>query len=173
MRVAVHGVALTALAATALASSSLSATPTRKVAKRHNNFVSTSDGKFHLGGKCFFHISTTAYWLAQLSDDDITTTLTAINATGIKVVRTWAFNDVTEIPPNNGTYFQLLANGTVTINDGPTGLQRLDKVISEAEKLGLKVQLTLTNNWNALPDTSSASLDFPSGFLSNAYGGMD
>ena len=46
MRAAVLlGVALNALTAHALS-------PTPTVVKRHNNFVSTSDGKFHLGGKC-------------------------------------------------------------------------------------------------------------------------
>ncbi|EJD44058.1 glycoside hydrolase [Auricularia subglabra TFB-10046 SS5] len=173
MRAAALGVALGAVSAWA----SLEPTRTQPAAaaldKRHNNFVAIKDGKFTLGGNPFFHLSTTAYWLAQLSDDDITATLKTINDTGFKVVRTWAFNDVTEIPPNNGTYFQLLANGTATINEGPTGLQRLDKVVTEAEKIGLKLHLTLTNNWSALKNLESASLDFPNGFLSNNYGGMD
>jgi mannan endo-1,4-beta-mannosidase len=36
----------------------------------------------------------------------------------------------------------------VTINQGADGLQRLDKLISTADKYGVKLLLTLTNNWN-------------------------
>lgn len=50
MRAVALGVALNALAAAAL--SPLTGTPTRTVTKRHNNFVSVNDGKFHVSGKC-------------------------------------------------------------------------------------------------------------------------
>lgn len=33
------------------------------------------------------------------------------------------------------------------LNDGPQGLQRLDNVISEAEKHDIKVIVAFTNNW--------------------------
>lgn len=36
------------------------------------------------------------------------------------------------------------------LNDGPQGLQRLDKVIETAGKYGIKVILAFTNNWYAL-----------------------
>lgn len=77
-------------------------------------------------------------------------------------------------------------NGTVTINTGVNGLQRLDKILTSAKANGLRVQLTLTNNWNPLRPTSSTLNDtlakrdatttnvtHPPGFLSNDYGGMD
>lgn len=135
-------------------------------------FVTTQDGQFFLDGKPFNHVATTAYWLAQLSDADLNTTFAAMNATGIKVVRTWAFNDVLEPPADNTTvFFQLLnPNGTATVNTGPNGLQRLDKVLETADAFGMKVQLTLTNNWNPEREANST---LPPGFLSNDYGGMD
>jgi mannan endo-1,4-beta-mannosidase len=104
-----------------------------------------------------------------------------ISDTGIKVVRIWAFNDV-EIIPESGTWFQLVQNGTTTINDGPNGLQKLDTVIQMAEQQGLYVIMSLTNNWNPVPNTTStgtatpdvlASVTFPRNTLSNDYGGMD
>ncbi|KAG2077927.1 hypothetical protein BDR04DRAFT_968615, partial [Suillus decipiens] len=70
-----------------------------------------------------------------------------ISDTGIKVIRIWAFNDV-DIIPESGTWFQLVQNGTTTINDGPNGLQKLDTVVQMAEQQGLYVIMSLTNNWN-------------------------
>lgn len=62
----------------------------------------------------------------------------------------WSLSDVTTIP-ENGTWFQLIANGTTTLNTGANGLQRLDTVIQLAEKHNIFVLLSLTNNWNPLP----------------------
>jgi hypothetical protein len=92
------------------------------------------------------------------------------------VVRTWGFNgdpvsplsrwtccstipfltDVTTIP-ENGTWFQLIGNGTTTVNNGPNGLQRLDTVVKLAEKHGIFLQLALTNNWNPLPEVDKTT----------------
>jgi mannan endo-1,4-beta-mannosidase len=85
--------------------------------------------------------------------------LTHVKNTGLKVVRTWAFNEKNEtfisggLPQYGGEgagvspiYFQWWVNGTATINYGPTGLQGLDQVVQAAEELGLKLIMTLTNN---------------------------
>jgi len=95
------------------------------------------------------------------------------------VVRTWAFNDVRK-KPLSGTYFQILQDGTATINEGLDGLQRLDKVVAAANKYDLKILFTLTNNWNPQREEPSVSFKrwndqevLPRGYLSNDYGGMD
>jgi mannan endo-1,4-beta-mannosidase len=95
--------------------------------------------------------------------------------------------DVTEIPVN-GTWFQLIKNGTTTINDGPNGLQKLDKIVQFAEEAGVKIIFSLTNNWNPLPLVDNSTLfnntaaltrrditfgtnnSLPRNFLSNDYG---
>ena len=51
----------------------------------------------------------------------------------------------------NGTWFQLIANGTTSVNTGPNGLQKLDQVLAAAEANDVVVILSLTNNWNPLP----------------------
>ncbi|TFK42587.1 glycoside hydrolase family 5 protein [Crucibulum laeve] len=155
-----------------------------------SNFVTTSpDGQFMVNGSAFSFVGTNAYWLHALnSDDDIDRTLQNISMRGIKVVRTWAFNDVSAIP-ENGTWFQLIVNGTTTINNGTNGLQRLDKVVELAQKHGIYLLLSLTNNWNptifdnantsftplgVLRDaTNSTNVTLPRNTLSNDYGGMD
>jgi mannan endo-1,4-beta-mannosidase len=113
-------------------------------------------------------------------------------------VRVWAFNDV-EVIPENGTWFQLInSNGTTTINNGTNGLQKLDMVLDNAQRFGIYVLLTLTNNWAPLAtdnltdsitslENSVQSRGFqnraavdpaqntsrPRNFLSNDYGGID
>jgi mannan endo-1,4-beta-mannosidase len=86
--------------------------------------------------------------------------LTQASKAGLKVIRTWAFNEknATFVPgglPMYGgegagvspIYFQSWENGKATINYGATGLQALDKVVKIAEQTGIKLILTLTNNW--------------------------
>jgi mannan endo-1,4-beta-mannosidase len=129
----------------------------------------------------------------MLDDAELDAAFSKIKDAGIRVVRTWAFNDVSQ-KPATGTYFQvclpyahslqvpfdrgrkILKDGKATINQGADGLQRLDKLVGTAEKYGLKLILTLTNNWNPerpQPAASVARRDnegFPRGFLSNDYG---
>jgi mannan endo-1,4-beta-mannosidase len=113
------------------------------------------------------------------SDEDMDRTFHDIATAGLSVVRTWAFNDVSQKPPA-GTYFQILQGGQATINEGADGLQRLDKVVATAKKYDVKLIFTLTNNWN--PEREEPATPFkrwndnpplPRGYLSNDYGGMD
>ncbi|OJA10277.1 hypothetical protein AZE42_08686 [Rhizopogon vesiculosus] len=160
----------------------LAVTPSRTIAKRDpTSFVSSTSSGFSVNGSSLRYVGTNLYWLPTLeSNDDIWNVLANISSLGIKVVRLWAFNDVETIP-DTGTWFQLVQNGTTTINDGPNGLQKLDTVIQMAEQQGLYVILSLTNNWNPVPNTTTtgnstqvlASTDTPRNTLSNDFGGMD
>ncbi|PFH54361.1 glycoside hydrolase family 5 protein [Amanita thiersii Skay4041] len=162
-------------------------TKTRRNNGPAKEFVTlASDGRFMFNGSEFPLIATTAYWLPALNSvDDIDHTLANISAAGFNTVRIWAFNDVSTIP-ENGTWFQLIANGTTTINNGTNGLQKLDQVVQLAEKHKLFLLMSLTNNWN--PQPTDSIVDSPIGFsardvtntttrsrnvLSNDYGGMD
>jgi mannan endo-1,4-beta-mannosidase len=130
------------------------------------------------------------------TDMDLDLTFHDIATAGFKVVRTWAFNDVPK-KPSSGPYFQvsfnpfqsslsdtrekILDGGRATINEGADGLQRLDKVVAAAEKYGIKLIFSLTNNWNPerpLNNTAwnrreNAKVGFPRGYLSNDYGMFD
>ena len=81
--------------------------------------------------------------------------LTAAKEAGLKVFRTWGFNDknVTYVPGGLPQYggegagdteivFQRFANGTSTINIEP-----FDKVVDAATKVGIKLLVAFTNNW--------------------------
>ncbi|KAH7889702.1 glycoside hydrolase family 5 protein [Phlebopus sp. FC_14] len=182
---------LSVLLSTYLVSTAAVTTPSRTIAKRNSSpFVSTDGASFVVNGSDFKYIGTNAYWLPVLNtNDDIWYSLGNISALGVKVVRVWAFNDVDTIP-ENGTWFQLVRNGTVTINDGPNGLQKLDTIVQMAEQHGLYVILSLTNNWYPLPlfnnsisainstiftrdITPGTNNSLPRNYLSNDYGGMD
>lgn len=70
--------------------------------------------------------------------------------------------------PEQGTWFQLIAaDGTTQINTGPNGLQKLDTVFRFAKKHNIYILLTLTNNWNPLPDGTASPVR---NSLSNDYG---
>jgi len=183
---------LGAIAGAAASNPSRTVPPLKRQDDDSVQFVSTRDGKFTVGNDPLKFVGTNAYWLHTLNtDQDIDNTLADISQSGVKVVRTWAFNDVTTVP-DSGVYFSVVnPNGTVTVNDGPNGLQKLDKVVELAEKHNLYLLLSLTNNWNpnsveeeevgAGPDRRSDmtigrradGTPLPRNTLSNDYGGMD
>lgn len=148
----------------------------------------------------FKFIGTNAYWLQSLNtEQDIINTLSNISAANISVVRTWAFNgslscfdsnyqnlnlkaDVNSIP-ENGTWLQLITNGTQTINNGTNGLQKLDLLVKHAQNMGIYLLFSLTNNWNPDPLLDNLTISvtrrdvtfgtnntLPRNFLSNDYG---
>jgi len=123
------------------------------------------------------------------TDDDIRKPLANMSNSGVSVVRTWAFNGANNCPvvlqvlrflpfgqidvctvPDSGGWLQLIKDGNTTVNTGPNGIQRLDKVIKFAKEYNIYVQFSLTNNWfptvNAHPD----SCPLPRNYLSNDYG---
>ncbi|RXW15161.1 hypothetical protein EST38_g10695 [Candolleomyces aberdarensis] len=142
-------------------------------------FVTAGNGIFQLNGKYFRFYGTNAYWAHMTTDYDLDMTFHDMATIGFKVVRTWAFNDVPN-KPQSGPYFQILNGGKATINEGADGLQRLDKLVAAADRYGIKLILTLTNNWNPerqMPAVAwnrrENSKELPRGYLQNDYGGID
>ncbi|KAK2766122.1 hypothetical protein FQN54_007637 [Arachnomyces sp. PD_36] len=90
-------------------------------------------------------VGTNAYWLPFLTDDaDVDKTFQALNDAGLKVVRTWGFNDATDC---NEVHFQCWSGSTPTINTGANGLQRLDSVVRSAEAHDVQLIIPFVNNW--------------------------
>lgn len=90
---------------------------------------------------------------------DVELGMKAAKNAGLKVFRTWGFNDMNATFNPNGlpkyggegagpsrVYFQSWDDGKPTINYGPTGLQAFDKVVRAAENTGIKLVVALTNN---------------------------
>ncbi|KAJ7679667.1 mannanase [Mycena rosella] len=110
-------------------------------------FVKTSGTKFTLNGAPYTLFGTNAYWLALggYSTTDINKAFSDIAASGATTVRTWGFNEVTSA---NGIYFHLWSGKTATVNTGSNGLGMLDTVIAAAKAHGLRLIISLTNNWS-------------------------
>lgn len=114
---------------------------------------------FEYEGKPFCFAGANNYYLSYKPRPVVDAVLEAAAAMDLKVLRLWAFLDrgaldgsVPDLmgePGKDGVYFQYWDAGAKrpSYNDGPNGLERLDYVVSKAEKLGLKLILVLTNNW--------------------------
>ncbi|KAI0756630.1 glycoside hydrolase [Daedaleopsis nitida] len=117
------------------------------------DFVTTNGRKFELNGKPFAFVGANSYWLPLLtSQADVENTFKSMQQAGVKVLRTWGWNALngTELEgalESGLTYYQVWNGTDYVLNDGPQGLHRLDRVISTAEKYGIKVIVAFTNNW--------------------------
>ncbi|KAF8180534.1 glycoside hydrolase superfamily [Mycena galopus ATCC 62051] len=127
------------------------ATPLPLPAPSATEFIKTSGTRFTLNGKQFVPVGSNAYWpiLPEYSNAEIDQAFADIAASGATVVRTEGFNEVTSA---QGVYFHLWTGSKATVNTGTDGLQRLDYLISSAKSHGIKLLITLTNNWSDFGD---------------------
>ena len=123
-----------------------------------DDYVMSSGTGFMLNGQPYHAAGTNCYYLTYKSPAMVDAALADAQAMGLRVVRVWGFLDCGTGNPSNGVlptgnkdgvYFQYkdTASGAVRINDGADGLARLDYVIDKAAQLGLKVTVSLVNNW--------------------------
>ncbi|MGE5788717.1 MAG: glycoside hydrolase 5 family protein [Myxococcales bacterium] len=117
-------------------------------------------GHFVLEGKPFCFAGTNNYYLPWHSTKMCDDVLVAARDMNLKVIRTWGNQERGSLDgavpstdgdgTKDGVYYQYwdAATKRPAFNDDPkTGLGRLDYVLHRARQLGLKVILTLTNNW--------------------------
>ncbi|KAL8408499.1 hypothetical protein RB594_007076 [Gaeumannomyces avenae] len=115
-------------------------------------FVTVEGQKFKLDGKDFYFAGSNAYYFPFNGNQaDVEKGLQAAKDAGLKVFRTWGFNDknqtfnpsgLPKYSSANEVTFQTWANGRSTIN-----VQPFDKVVNAASKTGMKLVVALTNNW--------------------------
>ncbi|KAF3384799.1 putative mannan endo-1,4-beta-mannosidase F [Penicillium rolfsii] len=112
-------------------------------------FPSTSGLNFTIDGKTSYYAGTNSYWIGFLANNaDVDLVMQHLYDSGLRILRVWGFNDVNTIPSSGTVWFQHLTAGTATINTGADGLQRLDYVVSSAEKHGIKLIINFVNNWS-------------------------
>ncbi|KAB5585167.1 endo-beta-1,4-mannanase [Coniochaeta sp. 2T2.1] len=141
--------ALAACAVAAPSSSARAAVPA--------GFVTTKGDKFQLDGKDFYFAGTNAYYFPFNGNQaDIEKGMSAARTAGLRVFRTWGFNDknATYIPTGLPQYGNEGAGGTETVFQWwyPNGtsvidVSGFDKVVAAATKTGIKLVVALTNNW--------------------------
>ncbi len=110
-------------------------------------FVGVSGQTFTLDSSTFSVVGANSYWvgLGGYGTTDMTTALSDMVNAGATVFRTWGFNEVTSA---SGIYYQLWDGETATVNTGDDGLEHFDTLISLAKSAGIKIIVTLTNNWS-------------------------
>lgn len=113
------------------------------------SFPSANGLNFTIDGVTDYFAGSNSYWISMLTNNaDVDLVLDHIAASGHKILRIWGFNDVNTEPGTGQVWFQKHSGGVSTINTGTYGLQRLDAVVSSAEKRGVKLILNFVNNWD-------------------------
>ncbi|KAH7925543.1 glycoside hydrolase family 5 protein [Leucogyrophana mollusca] len=132
---------------TSSSTTSAPTTSTSSAPPTTTGYVKTSGQKFTLNGATYTVVGANSYWvgLMGLSTADMNQAFKDIAATGATTVRTWGFNEVTS---PSGDYYQSWSNGVPTVNTGATGLENFDNVVAAAKANGLRLIVTLTNNWS-------------------------
>ncbi|KAI5779132.1 putative mannan endo-1,4-beta-mannosidase C [Geopyxis carbonaria] len=150
----------------------VAAIPTSPKAAAPKGFVQTKGTKFTLDGKPFTFAGTNAYYLPFYNNEtDVELGLRAAKHAGLKVVRTWGFNDKNAttleggLPQYGGegagatdVVFQTWTDGKAHID-----IRAFDKVVRAAEKTSIKLVVALTNNWADYGgmDVYTTNLGFP------------
>lgn len=107
-----------------------------------------SGGTMTLDGAPFRFGGTNAYFLMVSGSSTVDQVLQTAQSDHLNVVRTWLFNDVTT-PSGNYLQYWNAAAGAPAYNDGSLGLGAIDFEIVSAAQHGIKLVMTLTNNWTA------------------------
>ena len=131
------GLALTAVPLSAADAAPATADP--KPVRAKGAFVKTKDGQFTIAGTPFRFGGTNTYYLHQRSHYMIDAALNDAAAMSLSVVRAWAFADgagqsYTALQPHPYEYDE-------------AAFDSLDYAVFKAGQLGLRLVLTLTNNW--------------------------
>ncbi|MBV9500977.1 MAG: cellulase family glycosylhydrolase [Acidobacteriaceae bacterium] len=122
-----------------------------------SGFVRPDGQEFLLDGRPFRLVGGNNYYLGFEADSMVESVFELATQMGLNVLRTWAFVDCGEAnsgltPANakNGVFFHYWDSdaGKPAFNDGPNGLERLDRTIALAEKSGIRLILPLVNYWD-------------------------
>ncbi|KAK1585092.1 cellulase [Colletotrichum navitas] len=140
-----------------LLSISLLASGAASAASDKEGFVTVNGTRFQLDGEDFHFAGSNAYYLPfTKNQSDVEAGLKAARDAGLKVIRTWGFNDKNATYNPNGlpkygdegagdtdvVFQRWNADGTSSVN-----VEALDGVVAAAEKVGVKLVVALTNNW--------------------------
>jgi mannan endo-1,4-beta-mannosidase len=111
-----------------------------------NQLVQRAGGTLTLNGAPFRFGGTNSYPLMYSNQSTVNQILQTVAGSNLKIVRMWVFCDTT---CGNDYFFQYwnTATGAPTYNDQVRGLDNVDLAVNEANTLGIKLIMTLTNNW--------------------------
>ncbi|CAG8891683.1 unnamed protein product [Penicillium nalgiovense] len=110
-------------------------TTTTKATASATGFPTTNGLEFEISGKTNYFAGSNSYWIGFLTNNDDVDLVLGIQRCQHRSI----FGTV---------YYQLLKDGTATINTGADGLQRLDYVVASAEARNVKLIINFVNNWS-------------------------
>ncbi|KAJ3315955.1 hypothetical protein HDV04_000163 [Boothiomyces sp. JEL0838] len=115
-------------------------------------FAKASGTQVTLNGKPFYFGSSNIYRLFYTPVSDLPTYFNDAITARSSVIRTWCFCDGPSCSDTSQSsfkfYFTDAQNGQLTFNDDTnSGLGRMDAVLYHANQAGIKLILTLANNW--------------------------
>ena len=126
------------------------------------SYVSTSGTSFVVAGSPFTFVGTNCYYLMYSDSYTVNDVFQRAAANNFTVLRTWAFLDVGYNPGTssysansvgegvkNGFWFRAWDPTGRYVVTNTAALVQLDMVIATAKKWGIRLILTLTNNWSA------------------------
>lgn len=120
-----------------------------------SKFVTTNGTRFSVDGRTFRFAGTNNYYLSTQSDENMALDVFETAArSNFSVIRTWAFHDRGFI---NGTastghvddfWYRALdpSSNQVIVNE--TGLRKLDVTLVTAATFGIRLIITMSNNWD-------------------------
>lgn len=136
------------LGALSLTGAALSAPLQAAAAADPSSFPSVDGLRFKIDGQTKYVAGTNSYWISFLTNNaDVDLVMDHLAQSGLKILRVWGFNDVTQRPAGNTVWYQYLSASGSQINTGANGLQRLDYVVAAAERRGVKLIVNFVNNW--------------------------
>lgn len=111
-------------------------------------FVQRLGQQLLVDGRAYRIAGANTYYLAYVEQAVQTAVLDLAARLELNSMRIWAFLDA-DAPGPSDVYFQFRNPATQKLdyNDGPNGLERLDRAIAIAGERGLRSILALTNNW--------------------------
>ena len=109
-------------------------------------FVGVANGGLTLNNAPFRFGGTNSYALMLESNATVDQVLGTAAANHFTGLRMWGFSEVANTS-NTSFYLQNFSSGPPQYNDGANGLANVDYAIYRAGQLGIKLIVTLANNW--------------------------
>jgi mannan endo-1,4-beta-mannosidase len=115
---------------------------------RVEGFVRALGTRFEADGRQIFLAGANCYYLAFVDEPSQRSVLELARGMGLNTIRSWGFLDAPDA--GRSVWFQTWNDtlGRPVLNEGPDGLERLDRAISLAEEYELRLILPLVNYWD-------------------------
>ena len=112
-----------------------------------DGFVRAAGRRFAVNGREIFLAGANCYYLAFVDEPSQRSALELARGMGLNTIRAWAFLDASDA--GKSVWFQTWSDslGRPVLNEGPDGLERLDRAITLAGEYGLRLILPLVNYW--------------------------